>query len=77
MKDRSISIERKEEIEFEFEDFSVIYVPEHNIWFIDIGEVFVIEDEEESFEDNKEFCESVGFTEEDFIRLKNHQKRRK
>ena len=73
-----ISIDRKELKEFEYEEFSVFFDPVENFWFLetyddeDEVERVVIENSEGmNYSINSEFFSKIGFTEENFVNLKN------
>ncbi len=72
-----VKIENRKEMEFEFEDFNVIYDPIEEIWLLNIynenndEEFFLIEGKDVKYEDQKDLLEEKGLQEKDFKKLKN------
>ena len=77
-------IEHVKVTEFEFENFSVFFNIEENLWFLEtyddedeVERVIVENNEGMKYEHNKEFFQKMEFSEEAFETLKNFVRARK
>lgn len=73
-----ISIQNEELIEFEYDNFSVFHDPKRSIWFLEtyddedeVERVIIENSEGMNYSINSEFFSKIGFTEENFVNLKN------
>ena len=78
-----ITFYNEELIEFEYDNFSVFHDPVRGIWFLetygddDEREEIILENEQGMADFSEEDIKNLGFTEEEFLKLKTFLKDRK
>jgi hypothetical protein len=78
-----ITIIDEELVEFEYDNFSVFHDPQRSIWFLETyeddedREEVILENEQGIADFSEEELESLGFTEEEFLKLKTFLKEKK
>ena len=78
-----ITFYNEELIEFEYDNFSVFHDPKRSIWFLetyeddDEREEIILENDQGVVDFFEEDIKNLGFTEEEFIKLKTFLKDRK